>query len=827
MSDINSLLKSGVTLLDQNKPKEALEKFNLALKENPKSAEVLFQKANALKSLNDFQSALEAYNQSLKINPKSIEIIYNKANLLKKLNKIEEAILCYEQVLYYSPNHALAHNNRGLCLVHHKKYDEAVKAFSSAVASDPANFGAFYNMGNCFVYMRKFAEALECYEKSLKINPRNSDAFFNKGNAHDELLQYDKALDCYENAIKHNSKMLDAHFNKGLVLNKKADFKSAIASYENAIKLNPSYDDAFYRKGVCLEELKEFGEAVQTFSQAIKLKPENPGYISERATAYLELKEVLNGFNDLNFARKILEEEGKIKSFSKEVVLRSKRNVEKIGSIDVIDVLQLFAQKIEFLDGNRELKKDFLKKVKPEIEKKFGVNSNGNNNNFVNNFNKNNFEKFINGTNHENKSFNDDNGADKVALLADDNFENTEDKSKKTSSYDKAVLLNGKIVSENKLLKISEEEEAKAIKMKLNSNKKIQELALKNNKDEYKNNLNNKEENGKSSSNNNNNSNKAVLIQITQQQINQQNITKINNIINITSSNTNKEKVSANELKKIFDLLFSVNEKVKKHEQKISKLSKKIEQIEFDLETKLSNHRKMLQKQLDSLAQKNQISEETKKSLIEYFNGFNSCFNRFYLTSQMIIQEQFKLTENNCISICSFLVSLVPIVGKALAIVGSSIANYLRSLKIKNQARKFVGLAADCTDLSQKIGKCSLEICLSPKTQVLLAKLLNEDVEKMLSEDYCFVQKCAKSVEAKINFALFNPEERSCFDKYGEYDANRLIKRFLMDEFDLDVEYDMQFVQFILNDAGKEEKNEMVEERVHCGCRKSGVCVIF
>lgn len=786
-------LKLGNELIEKGEFKRALENIQLFINENLNNSEAYFLKASALTSLNKHEEALEAYNSALKTNQKSVEIIYNKGNCLKRLDRIDDAIKCYDQVLFYTNNlHYLAANNRGLCFIILQKFEDAKNSFLDAGKADPKNSGAYYNLGICLHSMKDYGEALSYYDKAIELNSSYSDAYFNKGNTFEALKDYDNAIKCFDLAIKYNSNMIDAYFNKALVLSKKLDFKNAIVNYDKTILLNPKNDFAYYKKAICHQELKQFKEAIGSLSHAVTLAPENPSYFSERANAYLELKEVLNGFNDLNIARKYLLDKNKTKTIEKETLKKTEKNVkEKIKKINIINLLDLISEKLEYMEGNREIRNEFIKHVEPEIKsnilKKFETTSSTT---IISDEAKiSNLEKFnlINNNGDKNTATSTNNKA-------------PQDK-KNLSSNTNLILLN---VQENSVNKNDEINKDNSNTKAIPKRKKTED------KDKALN---------------------QVQTLINKQKITQENISNIQNIIINNISNTSDIPPSEDQMKQIYDILFSLNQKVQKHESKISKLFKKVEQIEVDLENKLTNYRKLLVKDLDEALKKNLLSSETKANLLEYFNGFNCCFNRFYLTSQMIVQDQFKLNDSAFICIINFLVTLAPFVGGVVACIGKSIGNYLKNLQIKNKAKKFLGLAYDCIDLSQKIGKTSVDICKSENKQGLIMRARKENIENLIKENYTFVQNLALKFENKINFALFNPPEKNPFYKYGEFDANKLIGKFLRDEFDLDEEYDHQFTKFIIEQAQYDDKItrqnlDNIQSQASCGC-KSGICLVF
>jgi tetratricopeptide (TPR) repeat protein len=94
------LLAKGQSLLDQDKPQEALGCFEEVLKAEPHHGEALVKRGLALEALQRPEEALACYNQAIAANADLTIAFLQKGGLLNRLERYEEALQCYELALH-------------------------------------------------------------------------------------------------------------------------------------------------------------------------------------------------------------------------------------------------------------------------------------------------------------------------------------------------------------------------------------------------------------------------------------------------------------------------------------------------------------------------------------------------------------------------------------------------------------------------------------------------------------------------------------------------------------------------------------------------------
>lgn len=99
--DHNSLLMAkGQSLLNMEKPAEALECFEEILKADANHAEALVKKGIALEELRQTDEAIRCYDRAIESNADLTIAYLQKGGLFNRLERYEEALQCYEQALH-------------------------------------------------------------------------------------------------------------------------------------------------------------------------------------------------------------------------------------------------------------------------------------------------------------------------------------------------------------------------------------------------------------------------------------------------------------------------------------------------------------------------------------------------------------------------------------------------------------------------------------------------------------------------------------------------------------------------------------------------------
>ena len=144
-SEAQRLIQEGVTLHDEGKFKEAIEKYNEALQHEPKSMQAIYESSLSYLALQDFKNAVKYSTIVIKSNDKQLSsgAYAVKSEALVEMDRTDEAIKLLQDGLKENGDEYLLHFN--MSLNYYKKGD-AEKAFyhvKKAIDLDKTHSGAF------------------------------------------------------------------------------------------------------------------------------------------------------------------------------------------------------------------------------------------------------------------------------------------------------------------------------------------------------------------------------------------------------------------------------------------------------------------------------------------------------------------------------------------------------------------------------------------------------------------------------------------------------------------------------------------------------------
>lgn len=96
---LSGLLGKGQTLLNLDRPEEAIGCFNEVIVFDPKNSEALVKKGVALERLRKLEEAIECYDQAIAANSSSTLAYLYKGGVFNQLERFSDALQCYEQAL--------------------------------------------------------------------------------------------------------------------------------------------------------------------------------------------------------------------------------------------------------------------------------------------------------------------------------------------------------------------------------------------------------------------------------------------------------------------------------------------------------------------------------------------------------------------------------------------------------------------------------------------------------------------------------------------------------------------------------------------------------
>lgn len=165
--------KAGGELLREGKFKEAVEKLEKALKENPDNTKLRFELAVAYEALADLKKAKEHYLKTLELEPKNVEVHYRLSLIYWAEGEKERAISELKTCLKEREDFIGAIRQLAYYYTEEEKYELAVEQYLKLLELKPfgTNLADIHtDLGKVYLKMGLEEEAKAEFEKALEID---------------------------------------------------------------------------------------------------------------------------------------------------------------------------------------------------------------------------------------------------------------------------------------------------------------------------------------------------------------------------------------------------------------------------------------------------------------------------------------------------------------------------------------------------------------------------------------------------------------------------------------------------------------------------------
>jgi tetratricopeptide (TPR) repeat protein/peroxiredoxin len=185
---------------------QAAASFQLALRDNPSSAEACYGLGSAYLSQHKTADARTSFERATKLHasyPDTLANAWNNLGLLAtREGKTEEAIRCFEEALLLSPDHVIALNNLGNAYRLQKNWEAARQTFERALEVSPSDPDANYGLAMVFAQADDTPRAYEYLQRALKARPIYPEALNNLGILYLRTQRREQAIASFEECIR-------------------------------------------------------------------------------------------------------------------------------------------------------------------------------------------------------------------------------------------------------------------------------------------------------------------------------------------------------------------------------------------------------------------------------------------------------------------------------------------------------------------------------------------------------------------------------------------------------------------------------------------------
>jgi len=202
----------------------------------PVSADAKTAYDDAMRLLNDDKSteAVRHFDDAIRANPDYLEAYVGRAEARRSLRQYELSLEDCSKVIQINPTEPRGYNCRGFAYNLLKQYEPAVRDLNEAIRLNPHFAIAFEHRGNAYSGLQQYEKAVEDYTQVIRLRPRNADCYVRRAGAYTNLKLYDKAVQDYTEAIRFQPDMARAYSGRASVEELLGDAAGASADRRHA-----------------------------------------------------------------------------------------------------------------------------------------------------------------------------------------------------------------------------------------------------------------------------------------------------------------------------------------------------------------------------------------------------------------------------------------------------------------------------------------------------------------------------------------------------------------------------------------------------------------
>jgi tetratricopeptide (TPR) repeat protein/peroxiredoxin len=241
-------LSYGSVFFQRGYYEQAASSFQLALRDDPSSAEASYGLGSAYLNLQRTAQARESFERAIKLPASYPDTLANAWNNLGLLDtqegRTDDAVRCFREAVRLSPDHLIALNNLGNAYRLLKKWDEARKTFEYALEVSATDAEANYGLGMVFAQADDAARAYEYLQRALKARPAYPEALNNLGIVYLRTQRRDEAVASFEECIRVAPAFDQSYLNLARVYSVEGATEKARSVLIELLKQHPDHAQA-------------------------------------------------------------------------------------------------------------------------------------------------------------------------------------------------------------------------------------------------------------------------------------------------------------------------------------------------------------------------------------------------------------------------------------------------------------------------------------------------------------------------------------------------------------------------------------------------------
>ena len=277
-NDPQALVYRGQILLRQDKPGEAINALQNAIKNDPSSGVAHYHLGIAFGQQGSLVQAEGEWREAVRLRPDLVEAYRALAEASLRRGDMASLEDSANQIIKLQQTSPDGYLLRAATYIKRSQFPRAEQDIRKAMSVAPQSTAPLVQMGNLNLVQKNYAEAGKWYQQGLDRDPHSTDALSGLMNTYLIQKQYDKAIAAATAQIAKAPDSSAFYDLLGTVLfNNKKDPVAAEAAFKKSLELNQNNTDALAKLGQVLVSKGSTDEAIARYKKA-QQNPREAGF---------------------------------------------------------------------------------------------------------------------------------------------------------------------------------------------------------------------------------------------------------------------------------------------------------------------------------------------------------------------------------------------------------------------------------------------------------------------------------------------------------------------------------------------------------------------
>lgn len=268
--------------------KQAIEQYNLAIRQKQDYADAYFSRGRAYMRLQDLPKAAQDFYQTIRLQPQKAEAYFYLGAVFQENGEIEQAMDYYSRAIEIDAKLPLAYNYRAEIYRKQGLTALALEDYHQAIKYGGRQAPLYFGRGKCFLSLQKAQEAVADFSQAIEIEPRQILYYQYRLEANFILNNYPKTIQDIQYISQIQGDSIEPTYKSLLVFCylQEKDWQKALQAMENLPAEQKNTPKFYADRGNCYFALQKTEKALENYQKLLALAPDSLVYHKKCITLY-------------------------------------------------------------------------------------------------------------------------------------------------------------------------------------------------------------------------------------------------------------------------------------------------------------------------------------------------------------------------------------------------------------------------------------------------------------------------------------------------------------------------------------------------------------